>query len=92
MTKNEEYARRIYDDMKNGSRYGYYLTNVRYPMFCPNLYIGTGHNGKKYIFWEHYGSSAHVCTLRDLKWIIKHIFNQTPEEFYKTHLIDNSCC
>ena len=39
------------------------------------LWLGRGRlNNKKYIFWQHFGSSANRRNLQELTWIINTIF------------------
>lgn len=48
--------------------------------FWESLSIGSGIGGK-YIYYNHYGSSATRVSLQNLKWILSEIFNVTPEQF-----------
>lgn len=95
MTKAEkEVLRNIMDDLKAGFSFGkdktwdYYNNRpFPYPYFDDRLYIfRSSYNGKKYIGWCHYGSSANAVTLRDLEWIITVIFKTTPSEFLKEYI------
>lgn len=85
MTNTKDaYLRIIFNDLAAGRKYGNFINNVRYPYFDVNLVMDN-----KYIHWRHYGSSANKATLTDLLWVIEHIFEQTPEQFYKTHYVEN---
>ena len=66
----------IYKNLMENKYYGYVVTNVRFPYFHLSLY-----KGKKFFYWNHYGSSANKATKKNLKWIIEVIFKMTPEEF-----------
>ena len=81
MKKNDA-LHRIMENLKNGKRYGKQVDYVRYPYFSTVLSIHeSNYNSKNYIFWCHYGSSANKVTLKDLDWIIRVMFNMTPEQF-----------
>lgn len=75
----------IMDDLKNGYSFGRDMENVTYPYFHAQLYIYQN-NGRKWIGWTHYGSSANSCTLKDLLWIITVIFDCKPSEFMNTYI------
>lgn len=74
---------RIFENLYQGYHYGYFMTNVHYPMFSTVLSLSCD---KKYIRWQHFGSSANSATKTDLQWIIETIFKTTPEQFEKRYL------
>lgn len=86
LSANEVELRGIMDNLKSGIRFG---------KICPHrqggyyfhtaLSYGTGHDGRKYIFWNNYGSSACKPTLRELNWTIRNIFKMTPSDFFMTY-------
>ena len=88
---NNVYLKKIYNLLKNGEQFGYfsywnYYDNKPYnfPCFHTVLYK---HGIKPIFCWCYYGSSANKATLEKLNWIIKTIFQTTPEKFllqYKT--------
>ena len=82
---------RIYDSLKKGESSGE-ICHYR------DDYPG-GLGGKEYYHcklsysemyklfrWTHFGSSANSATKRDLNWIIRMIFNVTPEEFERRYI------
>ena len=74
----------IYNDLQNDFIYGdwsRYPNGERY--FRDNMYVT---DDGKYIHWENYGASAVRNNLRDLSWLIKTIFDTTPEDFIKDYL------
>lgn len=86
LSQNELSLKLIMKELKAGIRFGtihphrqggYY--------FHTALSYGTGHNGRKYIFWNNFGSSACKPTLRELNWTIRNIFKTTPSEFFMTY-------
>ena len=85
MKKNDS-LHRIMENLKAGKQYGHQINTVRFPYFHANLAIGrSAFNGKSYIYWSHAGSSANRVTLKDLNWIIRSIFNTTPELFEQNY-------
>jgi hypothetical protein len=55
--------------------------------------VGTSEvNGKEYIFWRHYGSSANKCTRKDLRWVLKEIYHMTPAEFLAEYTTYHEFC
>lgn len=71
----------IYDKLTSGESFGSidkYREGGTY--FWIVMSIGYG-NGGKFIFWNHYGSSANRVSKKNLSWIITEIFRMTPEEF-----------
>ena len=79
----------IMNSLKEGHFYGKDCTKAAYPYFAAALYTQTGRNGKDYIGWCHFGSSANKFTLRDLNWIIRVIFETTPANFLHEYIRDN---
>lgn len=37
----------------------------------------------RYIYWNHYGSSAEEATLQGMEFVLTHIFKMTPAEFIR---------
>lgn len=70
----------IFNAINSGKIYGFTMKNVKYPFFQPVLYLTDG-----FIGWTNYGSSANKNTLKDLEWILEHIFCMTADEFLDTY-------
>ena len=91
--QNNAVLRQIMDDLKSGYTYGkdytfdyYHNCPYRFPFFKTCLSVGYGRDFKQHIYWEHYGSSANKCTLKDLEWIITAIFQTTPVDFPRQYI------
>ena len=74
----------IYDDLKNGYRYGRIIDRVRFPYFETVLCPIQDKRGE-YIKWRHYGESACDMTIQNLQWVLDKIFEKTPEEFLEEY-------
>ena len=70
----------IYNNINNGKKYGEIEKNVKYPFFWTVLTAN-----EKYIYWCYFGESANKNTITDLAWILKNIFEITPEEFIEKY-------
>ena len=76
---------RIYNALQNGDRYGNPVWNVTFPYFRTVLYKYTN-RGRDYIGFSHFGSSAVENTPEKLEWVIRNIFDMTPERFEKEYI------
>lgn len=73
----------IYKDLKAGYAFTYAQNQ---PYGYTALYIGESwRDGKNYIFWQRFGSSANTVSFKNLCWILSGIFKMTANEFYKTY-------
>ncbi len=80
----------MYDGLRAGKRYtlksefllaaqAYADGTRRYFIPCANISAD-----KKYIFWQHYGSSAVKMNARNLGWLLKTIFKAKAADFIET--------
>lgn len=82
----------IYNNLQAGISYGIdrdkeHFSWITYPYFDAVLYLIANNGvGREVIGWRNYGSSANPNTLKDLKWILDTIFEQTPTEFLNTYI------
>lgn len=89
-SENNTVLRLIMDDLKSGYSYGrdftfdhYNNKPLRYPYFDAVLRLSPD---GRLIRWQHFGSSANKCTLKDLNWIITEIFKTTPVDFIREYI------
>lgn len=47
---------------------------------------------KEYIYWRHYGEGANKTIIENLRWILKNIFEMTPEEFLYNYTTYHEYC
>lgn len=73
---------KIFENLKEGKQYGLYFTDVPFPKFSWSL-----KKEGNYIHWRGPGESVNKATLNELKWIIKEVFQTTPEWFEKDYLL-----
>lgn len=76
----------IFDNLKDGKRYGKDCTNVRYPYFHAVLYKCKG----GFIGYNHYGSSAVRFNIAELLWVIEVIFGMTVKEFLEEYILEEN--
>lgn len=88
--KEREVLRDIMRDLKDGYSFGkdctwsyYRNAPLDYPYFGTALFLSAD---RKYIHWQHFGSSANKATLKDLLWIITVIFETTPSGFLREYI------
>lgn len=84
MKKEERALHEIMKNLLDGTMYGIYHDDMRYPYFWENLYLVYS-MGKFYIGYNHYGSSAMELSVDNLEWILSTIFEQQPSEFLGSH-------
>ena len=77
--KNDSIKRNI-QQYQQREKYGDIVKNVKYPFFWTVLIAD-----EKYIYWRYFGESANDNTLDALAWILKNIFELTPEEFIEKY-------
>lgn len=86
LSQNELSLKLIMKELKAGIRFGKICQHCQGGVYWWEvLSYGTGNNGRKYIFWNHFGASACKPTLRELNWTIRVIFKMTPSEFFMTY-------
>lgn len=66
----------IMNNLKAGKVYGKTCEGRIEPYFWFVMY-----KDENFIHWLHFGQSANRCTLKELEWIIRVIFDTTPEKF-----------
>ena len=76
---------RIYNRLCAGDSYGRPVWDVSWPYFETVLwrYENRGH---WYIGYKHFGSSAVTDNTDKLRWLIRTIFDMTPEQFEKEYI------
>lgn len=82
LSQNDLSLRIIMKELKSGIRFGsIYPHRQGGYYFWEALSYGTGRDGRKWVFWRNFGSSACKPTLRELNWTIRNMFKLTPSEF-----------
>lgn len=74
----------IYDNLQKGLYY-YEHKHYFYPQELEFDNIVLWQTQYNNIGWEHYGRSACKNTKKELKWLLKNIFELTPLEFINTY-------
>ena len=83
LSQNELALRLIMKELKSGIRFGKICPHRQGGVYWwETLSYGTGRDGRKWIFWRNYGSSACKPTLRELDWTIRNMLKTTPSEFF----------
>lgn len=84
-TTKDDALHRIYRNLLMERSYGYFSTFNNGERYIHDVLYLTDYGN---IGWNHYGSSANKCTLKELKWIITKIFDTTPEEFEDRYVLN----
>lgn len=81
----------IYDNLKNGLKYSRFYSWDYYnnqPLKYPHFHTVLSYDPvKKLWIWTNYGSSANKATKKELKWILKNIFDCTAKEFIQDYIV-----
>lgn len=75
----------IYNELHTGRVFGKHHLNVNYPYISADLYLTDG----GYIGYSHFGSSAVKDNIPALEWVIRNIFDITPEKFLESYVSCN---
>lgn len=75
----------LYDELMKGTAFGRVSTDTRFPVFRAAIQRGRTIQTHRLFCWQHYGSSANNATKKDLRWLLKNIFELSATEFLQRY-------